>query len=111
MFNAFYSVTFRYLEFLFKGHVGGPIRPRDYHIVYETLALTPQGISAMIKFLTDQLARIFNEIPNGEIVAKNIFAALVPVAVQEDEALKVCTQIGIVFNHRGWFCVMMPFVF
>lgn len=106
-FDAFYSVAFRYLEYLFKGHDGGPIRPQDFNTVYETLALTPYGISAMIDFLTNHLVRIFNEIPNGEVVAKNIFATLVPVAIREDEALKV--RIGNACPTAAR--VMMPFVF
>lgn len=110
VFNAFYSVTFRYLEYLFKGHDGGPIRPQDYNIVYETLASTPYGISALINFLTNNLVRIFNEIPNGEIVAKNIFATLVPVAIREDEALKVRIRDARSAAALGPR-VTMPFVF
>lgn len=74
---------------MFEGN-SGPIRPQDFRVIYRTLALTPQGISALIEFLTNKLDKIVDEIINGEKVAKAIYSILASRVAKDDEISKVC---------------------
>ncbi|VVC40910.1 Hypothetical protein CINCED_3A002040 [Cinara cedri] len=78
-------VLSKYLDFMFDGY-DGPIRPQDFRVIYQTLATKPQGISALIEFVTNKLDRIVNEIINGEQVATAIYSLL---------ASRVATDIEI----------------
>lgn len=77
---------------MFEGY-NGPILPQDFRVIYRTLASTPQGIGALIEFLTTKLDRIVNEVINGEQVATSIYALLASEVARDDEILKVYTQI------------------
>lgn len=81
----------RYLELMFEGY-SGPIRPQDFRVIYQTLATTPQGIVAMVEFLTDNLDRILNEVINGEQVVTSIYSILASRVVIDEEISKVCMQ-------------------
>lgn len=78
----------RYLDFMFDGN-NGPIRPQDFRVIYNTLAQTPQGISALIEFLTTKLDRILNEVINGEQVVKSIYSLLSSTVALNGEIIKV----------------------
>lgn len=91
--------SYRYLDFMFEGY-NGPILPQDFRVIYRTLASTPQGIGAMIEFLTTKLDRIVNEVIYGEQVATSIYALLASRVARDDEILKVYTRI---YLHGGRF--------
>ncbi|CAH1738623.1 aminopeptidase N-like [Aphis gossypii] len=78
----------KYLDFMFEGY-NGPILPQDFRVIYRTLASTPQGIGAMIEFLTTKLDRIVNEVIYGEQVATSIYALLASRVARDDEILKI----------------------
>lgn len=73
---------------MFEGS-GGPIRPQDFRVIYQTLALSSNGLSVMAEFLTNKLDRILKEIFNGEQVATSIYSILASKMVSDDEILKV----------------------
>jgi len=73
---------------MFEGY-NGPILPQDFRVIYRTLASTPQGIEALIEFLTTKLDRIVNEIINGEQVATSIYALLASSDARDEEIQKV----------------------
>jgi hypothetical protein len=77
---------------MFEGY-NGPILPQDFRVVYRTLASTPQGIGALIDFLTTKLDRIVNEIINGEQVATSIYALLASKVARDEEIRKVLKSI------------------
>lgn len=83
---------------MFNGN-NGPIRPQDFRVIYNTLAQTPQGISALIEFLTTKLDRILNEVINGEQVVKSIYSLLTSKVALNGEIIKVnvmsCTASNI----------------
>ncbi|KAL5244502.1 hypothetical protein ACI65C_011912 [Semiaphis heraclei] len=78
----------KYLDFMFEGY-NGPILPQDFRVIYRTLASTPQGIEALIEFLTTKLDRIVNEIINGEQVATSIYALLASSVARDEEIQKI----------------------
>ncbi|XP_022172013.1 aminopeptidase N-like [Myzus persicae] len=78
----------KYLDFMFEGY-NGPILPQDFRVIYRTLASTPQGIGALIEFLTTKLDRIVNEIINGEQVATSIYGLLASRVARDEEILKI----------------------
>jgi len=73
---------------MFEGY-NGPISPQDFRVIYHTFASTPQGIGALIEFLTTKLDRIVNEIINGEQVATSIYALLASSVARDEEIQKV----------------------
>lgn len=73
---------------MFDGY-DGPIRPQDFRVIYQTLVTTPQGITALIDFLTNKLDRIVAEIINGEQVATAIYSLLASRVATNDEITKV----------------------
>jgi len=73
---------------MFEGY-NGPILPPDFRVIYRTLASTPQGISALIEFLTTKLDRIVNELINGEQVATSIYSLLASRVAGDEEIQKV----------------------
>jgi len=79
---------------MFEGY-NGPILPQDFRVIYQRLASTPQGIGALIEFLTTKLDRIINEVINGEQVATSIYALLASKVARDDEILKVYTLKSI----------------
>lgn len=79
---------------MFEGY-NGPILPQDFRVIYRTLASTPQGVGALIEFLTTKLDRIVNEVINGEQVATSIYALLASEVARDDEILKVHTLKSI----------------
>lgn len=81
----------RYLDFMFDGN-NGPIRPQDFRVVYQTLASTPQGITALIEFLTNKLDRIVTQIIDGNKLAASIYSILASRVAHNDEISKVCIQ-------------------
>jgi len=81
----------RYLDFMFDGY-NGPIRPQDFRVIYQTLASTPEGITALIEFLTNKLDRIVNQIIDGNKVAVSIYSILASRVAHNDEISKVCVQ-------------------
>lgn len=84
-------VFFRYLDFMFEG-LQSPIRPQDFRVIYQTLASTPQGIAAMIDFLTKKLDRIVNQVINGETVVTSIYSLLASRVARDEEIKKVCKR-------------------
>lgn len=79
-------MTFRYLDFMFEGY-DSPIRPQDFKVIYQTLALYPKGVSALVEFLTNKLDRIINEVINGEQVATSIYSLVASrVYLSEDQS-------------------------
>lgn len=79
----------RYLDFMIDGY-NGPIRPQDFKVIYQSVATSPQGISALIQFLTTKLDRIVNEVINGERVATSIYSILASSVALDEEIAKVC---------------------
>lgn len=73
---------------MFNGY-NGPIRPQDFNVIYQTIAESPQGISALTQFLTTKLVQIVNEIVNGERVATSIYSILTSRVALDEEILKV----------------------
>lgn len=73
---------------MFEGY-NGPILPQDFRVIYYTLASTPQGIGALIEFLTTKLDRIVNEIIKGEQVATTIYSLLASRVARDEEIQKV----------------------
>lgn len=67
----------------------GPIHPQDFKVIYESVATSPQGISALIQFLTTKLDRIVKEVINGERVATSIYSILASNVALDDEIAKV----------------------
>lgn len=81
----------RYLDFMFEGF-DGPIRPQDFRVIYHTLVSSPEGISALIEFLTTKLDRIVKEVINGDQVATSIYSLLASTVALDDEILQVCIR-------------------
>jgi len=73
---------------MFDGY-DSPIRPQDFRVIYQTLATTPSGISALIEFLTNKFDRIVKEVYNGEQVVKSIYSLLASRVALDEEILKV----------------------
>lgn len=84
---------YRYLDFMFDGY-DGPIRPQDFRVIYQTLAATPQGISALIEFLTTKLDKILDEIINGKQVATAIYSLLASRVATKNEIMKVYARLN-----------------
>jgi len=80
---------------MFDGH-DGPVRPQDFRVVYRTLASSPEGVSALIEFLTGKLDRIVNEVINGEQVAASVYSLLASRVALDEEILKVNVVMGFV---------------
>lgn len=78
----------RYLDFMIDGY-NGPIHPQDFKVIYQSVATSPQGISALIQFLTTKLDRIVKEVINGERVATSIYSILASNVALDDEIAKV----------------------
>lgn len=89
----------RYLDFMFNGYKG-PILPQDFRVIYKTLAQTPQGILALIEFLSTKLDQIVNEVINGEQVVTSIYSLLASKVAGNEEITKVrilsCTARNVV---------------
>lgn len=77
---------------MFDGY-DGPIRPQDFRVIYQTLAATPHGISALIEFLTTKLDRILDEIINGKQVATAIYSLLASRVATNNEINKVHARL------------------
>lgn len=73
---------------MFQGY-SGPIHPQDFRVIYQTLVLSPEGISTLIEFLTTKLERIVKEIINGEHVATSIYSLLATRVALDNEISKV----------------------
>lgn len=73
---------------MFEGY-NGPIRPQDFKAVYRSLGVTPEGISALTKFLTDKLDRIIKEVVNGKKIATSIYSTLASRVSLKEEIAKV----------------------
>lgn len=75
---------------MFNGH-DGPIRPHDFVVMYQTLATTPEGIAALLEFLTNKLDRIVNNVIKGELIATSIYSSLASNVILDEEVKKVRT--------------------
>lgn len=79
-----------------------PIRPQDFKVIYQSMAASPQGISALTQFLTTKLDRITKEVINGERVATSIYSILASSVALDEEILKV---------HRNAIFAISPLKF
>jgi len=79
---------------MFDGY-DSPIRPQDFKVIYQTLASSPKGISALIEFLTNKFDRIINEIIDGEQIVKSIYSLLASGVALDEEILKVIGSYDI----------------
>lgn len=82
---------------MFEGY-NGPILPQDFRVIYYTMASTPQGIGALIEFLTTKLDRIVNEIIKGEQVATTIYSLLASRVARDEEIQKVLKVSNLLQN-------------
>lgn len=71
------------------GKYESPIRPQDFQDIYQPLASTPEGVSALIDILYTKLDRIVNEMIDGEQVALNIYSLVASKVVSDEDILKV----------------------
>lgn len=68
-----------------------PIRPQDFQDIYQPLASSPEGVSALVNLLDDKLDSILNEIIDGDQVAMYIYSLVASRVAFDEDILKVKT--------------------
>lgn len=71
------------------GKFDSPIRPQDFQDIYQPLASSPEGVSALVDILYTKLDRIVNEIIDGEQVAMYIYSLVASKVAYNEDITKV----------------------
>ncbi|XP_050432734.1 uncharacterized protein LOC126840818 [Adelges cooleyi] len=77
----------KFLNFIFDDQE--PIRPQDFKMVFTSVATTPRGLNILIDFLRENVNKIYNEMPDGLNIAKDILSILASKVAMKEEIDKV----------------------
>jgi len=67
----------------------GPIMTYEYRAVIFALSATPLGLEVLYEFLSNNLNRIFNELPIGKFIVNHIYSVLAYHSTNDGELKKV----------------------
>lgn len=80
--------NFRYIDHILDGPQG-PIKAKDFATVISSVASTPLGLDVLHEFLSTNLNRILNELPNGQGIVTSMYSTLATKVTNDIEIEKV----------------------
>lgn len=78
-------LRFRYINYI----LDGTIERRYFKSVISTISATPLGLDVLYEFLSTNMNRILNEMPDGKDIATSIYSTLATKMTNDNETEKV----------------------